>query len=120
MLVSCFNKCVIMRLLVKLDFATDLTLFPEYTKNKYYKEPSRVSYPFSEFVECRYGKGDTPLLHPLPMVVVRPYCAVALSPHLCHGHNCGSANPPFKNPAYRPVYYDIIISFEVHSVLLKG
>ena len=31
MLVSCFNKCVIMHLLVKLDFAADLTLFPEYT-----------------------------------------------------------------------------------------
>ena len=31
MLVSCFNKCVIMCLLVKLDFAADLTLFPEYT-----------------------------------------------------------------------------------------
>ena len=30
MLVSCFNKCVIMCLLVKLDFAADLTLFPEY------------------------------------------------------------------------------------------
>ena len=53
-------------------------------------------------MECVYEKGDTPLLHPLPMVVVRSYCAVALLPHLCHGHNCGSANPPFKNPAYGP------------------
>ena len=25
---------------------------------------------------------------------------VALPPHFCHGHNCGSANPHFKNPAY--------------------
>ena len=102
MLVSCFNKCVIMCILVKLDFAADLTLISEYIiirKNKYYKEPSRVSYPFSEFVEYRYGKGDTPLLHPLSMVVVWSYCAVALLPHLCHGHNCGSTNPPFKNPA---------------------
>ena len=27
-----------------------------------------------------------------------------LPPHLCHGHNCGSANPPFKNPAYGPEF----------------
>ena len=44
----------------------------------------------------------SPLLLPLPMMVVWPYCAVALPPHLCHGHNSGSANPPFKNPAYGP------------------
>ena len=31
MLVSCFNKCVIMRILVKLNIAADLTLFPECT-----------------------------------------------------------------------------------------
>ena len=31
MLVSYFNKCVIMRLLVKLNIAADLTLFPECT-----------------------------------------------------------------------------------------
>ena len=48
------------------------------------------------------GRGTTPLLHFLPTVVVWPYCVVALTPHLCHGHNCGSANPPFKNPAYGP------------------
>ena len=53
-----------MHLLVKLDFAADLTLFQEYTiiiKINIIKNQSRVSYPFSEFVECRYGKGDTPL-----------------------------------------------------------
>ena len=54
-----------MCLLVKLDFAADLTLFPEYTiiiKINIIKTQSRVSYPFSEFVECRYGKGDHPPL----------------------------------------------------------
>ena len=70
MLVSCFNKCVlIMCLLVKLDFAADLTLFPEYTiiiKINIIKNQSRVSYPFSEFVECRYGKGDHLPLAPSP------------------------------------------------------
>ena len=48
------------------------------------------------------GRGTTPLLHFLPTVVVWPYGAVALPPHLYHGHNCRSANPPFKNPAYGP------------------
>ena len=99
MLFSCLNKCVSMCLLGKLDFAADLILFPEYTiiiKINIIKNQSRVSYPFSEFVECRYGKGDTPLLHFLSMVVVWPYYAVALLPHLCHGHNCGSTNPLLK------------------------
>ena len=52
-----------------IDFAADLTLFPEYTiiiKINIIKNQSRVSYPFSEFVECRYGKEDHPHLAPSP------------------------------------------------------
>ena len=62
MLVSCFNKCVIMHLLVKLVFAADLTFSPEYTiiiKINIIKNQAEFPIPSPNFVECHYGKGDT-------------------------------------------------------------
>ena len=44
-IVSCFNKRVIMCLLVKLDFAADLTLFPEYTIIKINIIRTRADFP---------------------------------------------------------------------------
>ena len=103
MLVSCFNKCVIMHIVVKLDFAADLTLFPEYTiirKINIIKNQAEFPIPSPNLWNAVMGRG-TPLSYTLSLVVW-PYCAVALPPHLCHGHNCGLANPSFLNPAYRP------------------
>ena len=68
MLVSYFNKCVIMRLLVKLDFS------------KYYKEPSRVSYPGMPLWE-----GGHPSLAPSPYGGCVAILCGGLPPHLCHG-----------------------------------
>ena len=75
--------------LVKLYFAADLRLFPEYNNYSdikiyekiYEKGPDRVSYPFSEFVQCLWFAWE--------------------GGH--HDHNWVSANPPFTNPAYGPV-----------------
>ena len=53
--------------------------FVDYNNYVYNSTLNHVCYtgdhPFSEFVECHYGKGHTPLLHPLPLptVVVWPY-----------------------------------------------
>ena len=70
--------------LVKLYFAADLRLFPEYNNYSdikiYKKGPDRVSYPFSEFVQCLWFAWE------------RGH----------HNHNWVSANPPFTNPAYGP------------------
>ena len=78
MLVSCFNKCVIMRLWVKLDFAASHT-FPRiyyYNKNKYYKEPEQSFLSLLRICGMPLWEGGHPLLHPLPTAVVWPYCAV--------------------------------------------
>ena len=80
--------------LVKLYFAADLRLFPEYNNYSdikiYKKGPDRVSYPFSEFLQCLWlaWEGDH------------------------HDHHWVSANPPFTNPAYGPVPYEVFVQYK--------
>ena len=86
-----------MRLLVKLAFAADLTLFTEYTIIIYYKEPS---IPSPNLWSTIMGRGTPPSctlsLRWLCGHIVRWLAATFMPPHLCHGHNCGSANPLLK------------------------
>ena len=63
MLVYCFNKCVIMHIVVKLDFAADLTLFPEYTiirKINIIKNQAEFPIPSPNLWNAIMGRG-TPL-----------------------------------------------------------